>query len=169
MSGKNPVPRKKATSSAGKKPKAPASKKAMAPASKQTLRAEPESFRGRELGTALTVNDLQKSLQWYRDVMKFTVDRTIERDGKVLGYGLKAGTVQIFINQDDFAKGQREKGLGMSFQITTIQDIDALANGIKSRGGTLVMEPADMPWGARVFRVRDPDGFGYVITTPRNG
>jgi uncharacterized glyoxalase superfamily protein PhnB len=152
MSGKNPVPRKTAT---------PRSKK-------QTKRAEPETFRGRELGASLTVSDLQKSLQWYRDVMRFTIDRPIERDGKVLAYALKAGSVRILINQDDGAKGDRVKGQGMSFQIVTAQDIDALANGIKSRGGTLVTEPADMPWGARVFRVRDPDGFGFVISTPRS-
>ena len=29
-----------------------------------------------------------------------------------------------------------------------------------------VSEPEDMPWGARVFRVRDPDGFQWVIARP---
>ena len=48
---------------------------------------------------------------------------------------------------------------------TTAQSIDAVANGIKQRGGTLATEPADMPWGARVFRLVDPDGYKLVIST----
>jgi uncharacterized glyoxalase superfamily protein PhnB len=51
-------------------------------------------------------------------------------------------------------------------RITTGQDIDAIAQRIKSRGGTLVTEPEDM-YGARSFRVKDPDGFMYVISSER--
>jgi len=49
--------------------------------------------------------------------------------------------------------------------ITTDQDIDELAKQVKERGGVLESEPADMPWGARVFRVQDPDGFKLVISS----
>jgi uncharacterized glyoxalase superfamily protein PhnB len=28
-------------------------------------------------------------------------------------------------------------------------------------------EPVDMPWGARVFRLTDPDGFRIVIASER--
>jgi uncharacterized glyoxalase superfamily protein PhnB len=34
-------------------------------------------------------------------------------------------------------------------------------------GGTLASEPTDMPWGQRVFRVKDPDGFVLVIASER--
>jgi predicted enzyme related to lactoylglutathione lyase len=61
----------------------------------------------------------------------------------------------------------RAKGEGFSLMITTTQDIDALAEGIRRRGGTLLSEPADMPWGARVFRVQDPDGFRFAISSMR--
>ena len=33
------------------------------------------------------------------------------------------------------------------------------------RGGELLSEPADMPWGARVFRLRDPDGFLWELSS----
>jgi uncharacterized glyoxalase superfamily protein PhnB len=49
--------------------------------------------------------------------------------------------------------------------ITTNQDVDQLAAGIKERGGTLEVEPATMPWGARTFRLRDPDGFRFAISS----
>jgi lactoylglutathione lyase len=130
-------------------------------------RAQPESFRGRALSASLTVNDLQKSLAWYRDVVGFTVDNQYEREGKVMAIALKAGDVRILIGQDDGAKGwDRAKGEGFSMMITTVQDVDELAKRIQQRGGTLEMEPTDMPWGARAFRVKDPDGFKIAISSP---
>ena len=120
------------------------------------------------LALSLTVKDLQKSLAWYRDVLGFEIVRTIERDGKPRGYSLKAGEVRIAINQDDGAKGwTRVKGEGFSLNITTTQSVDALAQGIKTRGGALETEPADMAWGVRMFRLRDPDGYKLAVSSPR--
>jgi uncharacterized glyoxalase superfamily protein PhnB len=129
-------------------------------------RAQPESLRGRSLWASLTVNDLQKSLAWYRDVVGFTVHQEHEREGKLVAVALKAGDVRILIGQDNGAKGwDRAKGEGFSLQLITTQDVDEIAARIKERGGTLESEPADMPWGARVFRVQDPDGFKLAISS----
>jgi uncharacterized glyoxalase superfamily protein PhnB len=46
--------------------------------------------------------------------------------------------------------------------------VDDIADRITSHGGTLDSQPADMPWGARVFRVRDPDGFKFAISSERS-
>lgn len=125
-----------------------------------------ERLTGRSLGASLTVNDLQASLAWYRDVVGFTVDREHERDGVLRAVSLRAGDVRLVIGQDDGAKGwERVKGDGMSFMITTAQNVDALADAIVARGGALVDPPTDMPWGPRVFRVRDPDGFLFAIAS----
>lgn len=129
---------------------------------------EPEPLLGRPLGLSLTVKELQTSLVWYRDVVGFTVDRMIEREGVVRSVALTAGDVRILINQDNGAKGwDRIKGEGFSLNITTEQNIDEIASGIKARGGTLAMEPADMPWGTRAFRLLDPDGYKLTISSPR--
>jgi uncharacterized glyoxalase superfamily protein PhnB len=131
-------------------------------------RAQPESFRASALMASLTVKDLQKSLAWYRDVMGFTVDQEHVREGKLRAVSLKAGAVRILIGQDDGAKGlDRVKGVGFSLQLTTTQSVDEIANRIKALGGTLESEPADMPWGARAFRVQDPDGFKLAISSER--
>jgi uncharacterized glyoxalase superfamily protein PhnB len=125
-------------------------------------------FLASSLNASLTVQDLQRSLAWYRDVLGFTVDREHERGGKVMAASLKAGAVRILINQDDGAKGaDRAKGSGFSLQLTTTQSIDDIAARIKAAGGTLDSEPADMPWGVRAFRVQDPDGFRYAISSER--
>jgi lactoylglutathione lyase len=129
-------------------------------------RAQPESLRGRSLMASLTVNDLQKSLAWYRDVVGFFVSDQYEFEGELRAVRLTAGVVNLLINQDNGAKGwDRKKGEGISLTLMTAQDVDAIAARIKSRGGTLESEPADMPWGARVFRVKDPDGFILAISS----
>jgi uncharacterized glyoxalase superfamily protein PhnB len=134
--------------------------------SPDAARAEP--FHARALAASLTVADLQKSLAWYRDVVGFAVDQEHVREGTLRSVSLRAGEVRILLNQDDGARGwDRAKGEGMSLMITTTQDVDAIADRIRESGGTLDSEPADMPWGARAFRVRDPDGFRFAISSPR--
>jgi len=134
-----------------------------------STRAEPESFRARELAASLTVADIATSLTWYQDVMGFVVDREFAREGKLMAVSLKAGDVAILLTQDDGGKGaDRVKGAGFSLQFTTTQNIDELATRIKASGGVLETEPADTPWGARVFRLRDPDGFKFVISSGRS-
>jgi uncharacterized glyoxalase superfamily protein PhnB len=101
-------------------------------------------------------------------VFGFTLDQKHERDGKLYAASLKAGSVRILLTQDDGAKGEdRARGDGFSLMITTGQDVNEIAKGIKSRGGTLDSDPTDTPWGARMFRLRDPDGFKFTIASER--
>ena len=131
-----------------------------------STRPETESLQARTLSASLTVKDLERSLAWYRDVVGFTVDRKHEREGKLRAVSLRAGDVRILIGQDDGAKGwDRVKGEGFSLQITTNQNVDELAKRIRDLGGTLDMEPRDMPWGARIFRLKDPDGFKLTMSS----
>lgn len=124
-----------------------------------------EPFNATTLSASLTVSDLKKSLAWYRDVLGFTVTREFERDGKLFAVSLRAGVVPFLITQDDGSKGlDRVKGEGLSLRLTTAQNIDELAKRIQAHGGTLESPPADA-WGARVFRLRDPDGFKLVISS----
>lgn len=126
-------------------------------------RRKPESLRLRSAGPSFTVNDLDKSLAYYRDVLGFTAGETWEEDGKVLGVELVAGSVTFWLGQDDWKKGRdRVKGQGFRMYCSTSQDIDALAERVKAGGGMIVEEPKDQPWGGRSFAVRDHDGF--VIT-----
>ena len=97
----------------------------------------------------------------------FTVDQQYEREGKLRAVSLKAGSIRILLNQDDGGRGwDRTKGEGFSFQLTTAQSVDEIAQRIKANGGTLATEPADMPWGVRSFRLVDPDGYRLAISQP---
>jgi uncharacterized glyoxalase superfamily protein PhnB len=121
---------------------------------------------GRNLSASLTVNDLARSLTWYTRVLGFSVSRQHEREGQLMAVSLEAGDVRLLLTQDDGAKGTgRVKGAGFSMMITTDDDIDALAKRAVDAGATLDTEPSDTPWGARMFRVRDPDGFRFTIAS----
>ena len=114
----------------------------------------------------MTVNDIQASIAWYRDVMGFSVAREMEHDGQVMGAVVAAGAVQFLLGQDDFAKGRdRPKGVASRLYCVYEGDLDQFAEAIKSRGGKLEQEPMDQPWGARDFSVKDPDGFTISIST----
>jgi lactoylglutathione lyase len=113
---------------------------------------------------SLTVGDIQKSLEWYRDVLGFGVEERWEQDGKLAGVLVRAGEVQFMLGQDDWKKGRdRKKGEGFRLYCETKQDVDALARKIKARGVTLDQEPHDEPWGTRAFSLTDPDGFKMTI------
>src|SRR5439155_23068751 len=100
------------------------------------------------------------------DVIGFTVARKFEREGKLMAVRLQAGEVLILLTQDDGSKGRnRVKGEGFSLQITTDQNIDELANRIKELGGKLESEPETTRWGPRAFRLRDPDGVKFTISS----
>ena len=51
-------------------------------------------------------------------------------------------------------------------ECSAAQDIDQFAAAIRARGGILESEPTDTPWGVRMFRLRDPDGFRFTIASP---
>jgi uncharacterized glyoxalase superfamily protein PhnB len=136
----------------------------------EQTRSEPQSLRASNVMASLTVKDLQASLEWYRDVVGFTQNEVFEQDGVPRAARMVAGDVRLLLNQDDGAKGwDRVKGEGFSLTLSTGQDVDAIAEGIRARGGTLVTEPADMPWGVRMFRLVDPDGYKLSISTPLSG
>jgi len=131
-----------------------------------TLPAD-EPLSALSLEASLTVADVRRSADWYRDALGFAIDQEFAREGKLMAVSLRAGAVRILVTQDDGAKGtDRVKGVGFSLQITTSQSVDAIAERAKRAGATLDSEPTDV-WGVRGFRLRDPDGFRLTVSTPR--
>jgi uncharacterized glyoxalase superfamily protein PhnB len=121
------------------------------------------------LGCSLTCRDVEPSIRWYTDAVGFVAQHTFERDGKIAGAIIGAGDIRIVLNQDDGKLGwERIKGQGCYFQINVASaaDVDAAAARIKAAGGELLSEPADRPWGARMFQFRDLDGFKLGVSTP---
>jgi len=153
---------------AARKPaKKTARAKKSAPRAKKTVakpRAAAEGLRMSSASPSFTVNDLDRSLSWYRDVVGFDVEETWKDGEKVIGVSLRAGDVSFMIGQDDWKKGRdRKKGEGFRIFCTTRKSVDDIAKRIKSKGGQLDHEPQNQPWGMRDFSMTDPDGFKITI------
>jgi len=126
------------------------------------------SLESRGITPGLTANDLQRSIQFYVEGLGFSISEKNEVDGQLRFVMLKAGTGELGLGQDDFAKGKsRVKGVGMRLWIATAQDLHALAEQVKRAGFPLDGEVAALPWGPLAFTVTDPDGFHLTISSPR--
>ena len=125
-----------------------------------------------KLGCSITCKDLEASIRFYRDAIGFAVAQRFENEGKAVAAVVAAGDCHIVLNQDNGKLGwDRIKGQGFYLQInvTGAADVDAAAARIKAAGGTLLSEPADRPWGARMFQFNDLDGFKLGVSTPLAG
>ncbi len=111
----------------------------------------------------LTVDDLPKSISFY-EALGFAVDERWEDKGTLLGVMMRAGTLQIGLNQDDWKKGRdRQKGIGVRVSFATTRDnVDQLATRVRNAGIALKSEPRDTEWNSRAFEVADPSG--YLLT-----
>jgi len=141
---------------------------------KRTTAARKRAQRGQTRGLSLTqstagftVNDINRSVTFYRDVLGFEVKERWEHEGELRGAEMRAGRVRLYLGQDDWKKGRdRVKGVGFRLYWETTQDLDALVARIKAAGGTLAEELESRPWGSRDFAVADPDGFKITISSP---
>jgi uncharacterized glyoxalase superfamily protein PhnB len=153
----------KAVARARRAKRATAKRRTARPARRATPAVK--GLRLQSAGPSYTVDDVEKSLAFYRDVLDCAIGERWERDGRLLGVEVKAGAVSFWLSQDDWKKGRgRAKGEGFRIYCETRQDVDRLAEGIKARGGRLSEEPHDEPWGGRSFTIVDPDGFKLSIT-----
>jgi uncharacterized glyoxalase superfamily protein PhnB len=124
------------------------------------------------LGCSITCKDVEASIRFYHEVLGFGVAQKFEREGKVAGAIISAGDIRIVLNQDNGQLGwDRIKGQGFYLQVNVAAyaDVDAAAARIKAARGTLLNEPADRPWGVRMFQFTDLDGFKLGVSTPLKG
>jgi uncharacterized glyoxalase superfamily protein PhnB len=131
---------------------------------KKAVRQQPETLRLRGVTPKFTVRDLHASIRWYTEVLGFIVGEEWKDGGQLKGVELKAGAVTLMLDQDDFAKGRdRVLGDGVRLYCRTIQNLDQLAEGIRTRGGAMTQMPTDQPWGARDLVIQDPDGYKITL------
>ena len=144
--------------------KAASRRKSAVAAKRDRRRGQRETLRLRSIEPTFTVNDIERSVQFYTGVLGFIVIEEITDGARLQGVLLQAGVCTLGLSQDDWAKGRdRKKGEGMRIWCKTAQDIDAMAKRIMAAGGRLADEPKNQPWGVRSLSVTDPDGFVLTI------
>ena len=124
------------------------------------------------MGCSITCKDLEASIRFYRDAVGFGVAQTYEREGKIATAIIVSGNTSVVLNQDDGKLGwDRIKGQGFYLQlnVASAADVVAAAARIKAAGFPLLDEPADRPWGVRMFQFNDLDGFKLGVSTPLAG
>lgn len=154
----------KKTAPARRHRKKPSGRKSAAEPQRERRKGKRETLRLRSIQPTFTVNDIERSVRFYSDILGFIVIEQMT-DGAVLqGAILKAGVCTLGLSQDDWAKGRdRQKGEGVRIWCKTGQDIDAMAKRITAAGGQLGEDPKDQPWGVRSLSVKDPDGLLLTI------
>jgi lactoylglutathione lyase len=104
--------------------------------------------------TILVVDDLDRAVAFYEQVVGFTLDH---RSGPYAQFA--TGTTRFAL----YERAAMAETLGVGdpppFEIgCKVADIDTAYAELVAAGATPAVEPTDRPWGQRTAYVRDPDG-----------
>jgi lactoylglutathione lyase len=123
----------------------------------------------RELRVALTVDDYEDALRFYRDVLGLPVIESWEDDGKD-GAILDAGraTLEVLSRSqtelvDEIEAGGQPSG-AVRFALEMENSV-AAAERLESGGAERIGGPVVMPWQHRNVRLRAPDGMQLALFT----
>ena len=118
----------------------------------------------------LSVTDAKKAVTFYSRV--FETDPLVLLnipDGRILHCEFRVGGVRFFLSEELPEHGGTPSPTSVGATTVAIHlyvdDCDAMVAQMNSNGATVAMEPADMFWGERFARVRDPFGHEWGITT----
>ncbi|MDQ6752635.1 MAG: VOC family protein [Actinomycetota bacterium] len=116
----------------------------------------------------ITVNDLDESLAFYRDVLGLEVRNDVGSDGlRWVTLGSPAQPdLELVLSVPHAGRSQAD---GDSFQqlltkgvlpniVFRTDDVDATFEAVRAAGAEVLQEPIDQPWGPRDCAFRDPSG-----------
>ncbi|MEO0353171.1 MAG: lactoylglutathione lyase [Cyanobacteria bacterium P01_A01_bin.15] len=118
----------------------------------------------RLLHTMLRVGDLDKSLQFYCDVLGMTLIRQKDYPGgkftlAFVGYGDESDHTVLELTYN-WGVDDYDLGSGYGHIAIGVDDIYTTCDAIKARGGKVIREPGPMKHGSTVIAfVSDPDGY----------
>lgn len=113
------------------------------------------------------VNDPDQALAFYRDTLGLEVRNDVGRDGRrwitVGGPGQPEVSLVItnYVNggpgDDEAVAALLAKGAMNGVHFNTA-DLQSVFDRVSEAGAEIVSEPAEQPWGAKDFALRDPSG-----------
>lgn len=127
----------------------------------------------RLLHTMLRVGNLEKSLQFYCDILGMTLLRQKDYPGgkftlAFVGYGDESDHTVLELTHN-WGVDSYDLGSGYGHIALGVDDIYKTCDEIKSRGGNVVREPGPMKHGSTVIAfVTDPDGYKVELIQLKN-
>lgn len=119
----------------------------------------------RQIWPLLTVQCIERSIEFYRNRLGFTIVGRAESDDKLFWCRLERGGVSIMLQQAAEEDGPAEgRGRGVSFYFLC-DDADALYAELSARGVQL-KPPSLAYYGMRQLFVREPDGYSICFESP---
>jgi uncharacterized glyoxalase superfamily protein PhnB len=112
----------------------------------------------------LAVQDLARSVAFYRDVLGCTLDA--EFPGWAI---LSRDRFQMMLGECRDAMPAAGMGDHSYFAYVTVEGVDDLDRELAAKGVERIREIADQPWGRREFGVRTPDGHRLMFGQPLDG
>jgi len=128
----------------------------------------------KRLTPILNVSDIQQSFAWFE---KLGWRKGWDWGDPPTFGGVCSGECEIFLcqgGQGGRGKGSSKKTFGPEGDQTAdkgawmsiwVADVDEVQRRCLSQGLDVTWPPTDMPWGVRVFRLQDPDGFRLVFSS----
>jgi len=122
-----------------------------------------------ELRIALTVDDFDAALSFYRDALGLEQLEMWNAPG-ARGVLLDAGraTLELFDEGQAAAVDEIEVGRRVAGRVRLALRVDdsvALAGALEAAGALRVAEPVTTPWGDRNIRLEAPDGMQLTLFT----
>ena len=122
-----------------------------------------------ELRVALTVQDFEGALAFYRDALGLTqiADWSTD-DGRVVVLEAGRATLELFDEAQAEMVDLIEAGRRVSGTVRLaleVADSEATARRLVAAGAEAVAPPVTTPWGDRNARIRAPDGMQLTLFT----
>lgn len=114
--------------------------------------------------TRLYVNDYDKCLEFYRDILGLKVamvsgvDRYVElsEGATKLTIMCRGKVKEYFGSQTPVSFGQKDDAIAVSF---SVKDVDEACKYLENKGVEIVSQPWNfVDWGVKLALVRDPEG-----------
>jgi uncharacterized glyoxalase superfamily protein PhnB len=129
------------------------------------MTATSRSLTVRQLKPLLAVADIQRSVEFYRDRLGFTLTGEAENEGKMFWCSMERGGSAIMLQQAEDEDGPAEgRGRGISFYFIC-DDADAIYAELTSRGLHL-SPPSIAYYGMKQVVVPEPDGYYICFESP---
>ena len=122
-----------------------------------------------ELRVALTVQEFDQALAFYRDVLGLEqVADWSSEDGRAVALDAGRATLELFDDAQAEAVDAIEAGRRVSGTVrlaVKVADSEDTARRLVAAGAAPVAPPVTTPWGDRNARVRAPDGMQLTLFT----